>query len=220
MLILELFHAGGLVMYPLLGFSIVAIALIIERLIFWSRVNRRQQRVVREVWRYYPSDVETARLTLKQDADLPVARIFLEALMVDHASPTAFRLALESATKAEIPSLRRFSTIFDTIIATSPLLGLLGTVLGLIRSFASFNLGSLGSESATVVTGGISEALISTAAGLIVAVFTLLFANLFRGLYRRQLSSLQDYGSQLELLHLCRHEGAEVPPTQIGLEIV
>ena len=197
-------------MYPLLGFSIVAIALILERLVFWIRVNRRQRRVVRDVLRIYPYDFDTALLKLKQNGDLPIARIFLEALEVDHFPPHAFRLTLEGATQAELPMLRRFNSIFDTIITASPLLGLLGTVLGLIRSFASLNLGSVGSESALRVTGGISEALVSTAAGLVVALFALFFASMFRGFYRRQIAAIQEYGSQLEVLHLSRHEGFSV----------
>jgi biopolymer transport protein ExbB len=209
MLIVELFRAGGIVMYPLLGFSIVAIALIVERLVFWTRVNRRQQPVVRDVLRTYPHNFDSALLKLKQNADLPIARIFLEALEVNHFPPHAFRLTLEGATQAELPMLRRFNTVFDTIVALSPLLGLLGTVTGLIRSFASLNLGNVGSDSALQVTGGISEALISTAAGLIVAVFTLLFANVFRGFYRRQIAAIREYGSQLEVLHLSQHEGFE-----------
>ncbi|MBW4490697.1 MAG: MotA/TolQ/ExbB proton channel family protein [Trichocoleus desertorum ATA4-8-CV12] len=207
MLIVELFLAGGVVMFPLLGFSIVAIALIIERLTFWFRVNRRQKRVIRDTLRIYPHDFDSAILKLRQNADLPIARIFLEALEVDHFPPHAFRLTLEGATQAELPMFRRFNSVFDMIIAASPLLGLLGTVLGLIRSFASLNLGSVGSESAVQVTGGISEALVSTAAGLIVALFTLVFTSLFRGFYRRQLAAIQEYGSQLEVLHLSRHEG-------------
>ncbi|NJO49112.1 MAG: MotA/TolQ/ExbB proton channel family protein [Leptolyngbyaceae cyanobacterium RM2_2_4] len=207
MVIFELFLAGGIVMYPLLGFSIVATALVVERLVFWTKVNRRQQPIVRDVLRTYPHDFDAALLKLKKNTDLPIARIFLEALEVDHFPPHAFRLTLEGATQAELPILRRFNSIFDMIITASPLLGLLGTVLGLIRSFASLNLGSVGSESALQVTGGISEALVSTAAGLIVAVVTLLFASVFRGFYRRQIAAIQEYGSQLEVLHLSRHEG-------------
>jgi len=196
-------------MFPLLAFSIVAIALIIERTVFWVRINRRQKSVVRDVLRTYPHDFNTALLKLKQNADLPIARIFLEALEVNHFPPHAFRLTLEGATQAELPSLRRFNTVFDTIVTLSPLLGLLGTVTGLIQSFAALNLGSVGGESAFQVTAGISEALVSTAAGLIVAVFTLFFANIFRGFYRRQISAIQEYASQLEVLHLSQHEGFE-----------
>ncbi|MBE9102447.1 MotA/TolQ/ExbB proton channel family protein [Vacuolonema iberomarrocanum] len=207
MLLVDLFLAGGIVMWPLLGFSVVAIALIVERLVFWVRVNRRQRRVVRDVLRTYPEDFQTSLLKLRQNIDLPIARIFLEALEVDHFPPHAFQLTLEGATQAELPIMRRFNTIFDTITTTAPLLGLLGTVIGLIRSFATLNLGNVGAESAIQVTGGISEALVSTAAGLVVAVFTLFFANIFRGFYRRQIAAIREYGSQLEVLHLSRHEG-------------
>ena len=194
-------------MYPLLGFSILAVALIIERLVFWARVNRRQKQVVRDVLRIYQHDVDAALLKLRQNADLPIARIFLEGLEVNHFPPHAFRLTLEGATQAELPILRRFTSVLDMIVTVSPLLGLLGTVLGLIQSFAALNLGSAGSETALQVTGGISEALVSTAAGLVVAVFTLLFSSIFRGFYRRQVAAIQEYGSQLEVLHLSQHEG-------------
>lgn len=207
MLIFELFWAGGIVMIPLLAFSVVAIALIAERLVFWFRINRRQRKVARDVLRTYQHDFDAALLKLKQNADLPIARIFLEALEVDHIPPHAFRLTLEGATQAELPLLRRFNSIFDLIVTAAPLLGLLGTVLGLIQSFAAINLGSGSSDSALQVTGGISEALISTAAGLVVALFTLFFTSLFRGFYRRQVAAIQEFATQLEVLHLSRHEG-------------
>lgn len=126
--------------------------------------------------------------------------MFLEALAIEGASPKQFHLALASAMQAELPRLRRFNTVFATIISVSPLLGLLGTILGLIRSFSAIQLGNMGAN-ADLVTGGISEALVSTAAGLVVAIVTLLFANLFRGLYKRQIALLQEYGGQLEILY-------------------
>jgi biopolymer transport protein ExbB len=216
MLIIDLFWAGGIVMIPLLAFSVVAIALIVERLVFWFRVNRRQRRVARDVLRIYQHDFDTALLKLKQNADLPIARIFLEALEVDHFPPHAFRLTLEGATQAELPIMRRFNSIFDMIVTASPLLGLLGTVLGLIRSFAAIDLAGGSTGTALQVTGGISEALVSTAAGLIVALFTLFFASLFRGFYRRQITAIQEFGSQLEVLHLSRHEGFSPVPKVIN----
>jgi biopolymer transport protein ExbB len=82
----------------------------------------------------------------------------------------------------------------------------LGTVLGLINSFASLNIGNVGGTQTAGVTGGISEALVSTATGLIVAISTLLFANSFRGLYQRQIALIQEYGGQLELLYRRRYE--------------
>lgn len=204
MSIVQLFEAGGIVMVPLLLFSVTAIALSIERAIFWLRISRRQRSVVKEILQAYRSNPPAAFAQLREHLNLPIARIFLEALELQGASPSQFRLALEGATQAELPLLKRFGTMFQTIVAVSPLLGLLGTILGLIRSFSSIQIGQVGAN-AEAVTGGISEALVSTAAGMVVAIFTLIFANLFRGLYKRQVALLQEYGSQLEIIYEWHH---------------
>ncbi len=210
------FTAGGEVMYPLLAFSILGIALILERLIFWTNVLKRTDRLVRETLNLYRRNPKAAFGLLEKNADLPISRIFLSALELDRATPEEFRLALESSAQAELPLLKRFSTVFETIISLAPLLGLLGTVLGLIRSFASLTLSTVGGKNTVEVTGGVSEALISTASGLGVAIVMLLFANSFRGLYLRQLALIQEYGGQLELLYRRRFEGggARYMPTQ------
>ena len=206
----NLFAAGGIVMWPLLAFSVLGVALIIERIRFWVRINQRQSRVVRDVLNLYRLDnVVGAMDKLQKNADLPLARIFLAALELEEPNPEEFRLALESESQAEIPVLKRFQNLFETIISLAPLLGLLGTVLGLIASFASLNLGDVGGTKTTGVTSGISEALVSTASGLIVAIFILMFANTFRGLYQRQLALIQEYGGQLELLYRRRYERGE-----------
>ncbi len=206
----NLFAAGGIVMWPLLAFSVLGVALIIERIRFWIRINQRQNRVVRDVLNLYRLDnVVGAMDKLQKNADLPLARIFLAALELEEPNPEEFRLALESESQAEIPVLKRFQNLFETIISLAPLLGLLGTVLGLIASFASLNLGDVGGSKTASVTSGISEALVSTASGLIVAIFILLFANTFRGLYQRQIALIQEYGGQLELLYRRRYERGE-----------
>lgn len=206
----NLFAAGGVVMWPLLGFSVLAVALIVERVRFWLKVSQRQQRVVRDVLNLYRLDnVVGAIDKLRQNVDLPLARVFLSALELEEPTPEEFRLALESEAQAEIPVLKRFQNLFDTIIGLAPLLGLLGTVLGLITSFASLDIGDVGGTKTAGVTAGISEALVSTAAGLIVAIFTLFFANSFRGLYTRQMALFQEYGGQLELLYRRRYERGE-----------
>ncbi len=201
MSISDLFASGGVVMFPLLAFSVLAIALILERIIFWQQLIKRQRPMVREFLYLYPRDFQSAFYKLEQNSDLPMARIFLAALELEQPTPDEFRLALESAAQAELPTLKRFSTFFETVINVSPLLGLLGTILGLIQVFGSLKLGDIGGTKTLGVTGGISEALISTASGLCVALFTLLCANTFRGLYRRQLALIQEYGGKLELLY-------------------
>jgi biopolymer transport protein ExbB len=212
------FSAGGIVMFPLIGFSILSATLIFERARFWWSVLKRTDRFVREFVVTYRRNQPAAFKLLDKNLDLPIGRIFAAGLQLDQPNAEEFRLALESAAQAEIPGLKRFNTVFETIINLSPLLGLLGTVLGLIRSFASIKtIGDIGSTNASGVTGGVSEALVSTATGLAVAIFVLLFANTFRGLYLRQMALIQEYGGQLELLYRRRSDRqvpAYMPPTQ------
>lgn len=197
----EILMAAGIVAIPLLAFSIAAIALIVERTAFWVRVNRRQRNVVKAALELYREDISLAQEKLKRNIDLPIARIFLQALSLEDAEPEEFALAVEGAIQAEIPILKRFNNVFDTIVTLSPLLGLLGTVLGLIQSFSALNLGDVGGTKTAGVTAGISEALVSTAFGLIVALVTLFFANTFRGFYLQQIAMIQEYAAELELIH-------------------
>ena len=184
--ILELFKSGGVVMLPLLAISIYSLAMILERSLFWFKVSRQQNKVVKQLLNLYRDEPKAANIMLQRHRDLPLARIFLVALSLERSTPQKFKLALESAAQAEIPLLKRFSNSLETVISVAPLLGLLGTVLGLIVSLSSLQLGDAESSQATGVTGGIGEALTSTAAGLIVAIATLFFASIFRGLYLRQ----------------------------------
>lgn len=197
----ELFTSGGFVSIPLLLCSLVSVTLIAERLIFWFQLNRGQRRLMGQVLALYRDDPTQAIALLKKHQQLPICRIYLEALSLPEPTLSEFTLALETAAKAEIPLLKRFNTIFETIIAVAPLLGLLGTILGLMNSFSALKIGDVGSTQTVNVTAGISEALISTAAGLIIAIVTLLFANGFRGFYVRQITLIQEYGGHLELLH-------------------
>ena len=89
--------------------------------------------------------------------------------------------------------------MFSTTVTVAPLLGLLGTVLGLINSFAFIKLGA-GGINAEQVTGGISEALVSTAAGLIVAIVTLVFLNYFSGIKRKEMQKVYEYAGYFEIM--------------------
>lgn len=200
-----LFTNGGIVMWPLLGLSLLSVTAILERSLFWILAVRRQQDLIRAVFGIYRTNRDRTFTLLKQNEHLPVARIFLAALDLERPTPEQFRLALETAAQAEIPALKRFNNLFETVIGIAPLLGLLGTVLGLIAALSSLSLGDLASTEAAEVTSGIGQALTSTAAGLVVAIATLLFANLFRGLYVRQIALIQEYGGQLELMYLQKY---------------
>ncbi|WP_103668808.1 MotA/TolQ/ExbB proton channel family protein [Pseudanabaena sp. BC1403] len=197
--------AGGVTVIPLMIFSFLVVGFAIERSIFWSRIRKHQKRIVRTALEMYQEDPTQAKDFLQQHLDLPIARIYLEAISMPDATPTEFALALDSRTQSEIPHLKRFNNIFEIIVGLAPLLGLLGTVTGLISSFGSLTLGDVGGSKALNVTGGISEALISTAVGLIVAVMALIVASIFKSLYAQQLAYFDECCSQIELKHLRSH---------------
>lgn len=194
--------AGGVTIIPLLICSFLVVALSIERSIIWSRVRKNQKRIVKTALQIYQQDPTQTEDFLQQHLDFAIARIYLEAISIPNATPTEFALALDARTQAELPNLRRFNIIFEVIVGLAPLLGLLGTVTGLITSFGSLTLGDIGGSKSLNVTGGISEALISTAMGLIVAVMALIAASIFRSLYAQQLAYFDECCTQLELKHL------------------
>jgi biopolymer transport protein ExbB len=185
----EQFLAGGLVMWPLLLCSILSVMLASERAIFWSRIYRRQKQVAHDVLRFYQlNNMVSAIDKLKQNLDLPIARIFLGTLQLEEATPEEFILALETEAKIEIPLLKRFNHIFDTIVALAPLLGLQGTVFGLM----------------------------TTSAGLLVGIITLTFSSIYRGLYQCEVGRIEEYAGQLELLYRRHYRTAqkEYEPTK------
>lgn len=194
----NLLVAGGIVMVPLLVSSLLTLALAVERTRFWWQLLRQQRAWLTAVLGAYADHPQRAVALLKQRPMNPIARIFLAALSLEDATPEDFSLALDSAAQAEIPHLKRFQTWFETVVGIAPLLGLLGTVLGLMEALSSLRLEEGGNE--TGVTLGVGEALTSTAAGLVVAMVALLLANLFQGLYQRQRALIQETGGKLEIL--------------------
>lgn len=197
--------AGGITIIPLMICSFLVVTLAIERTVFWSRINKHQKRIVRTALQIYQESPSQAGEFLQQHLDLAIARIYLEALSIPDATPTEFSLALETRTQSEESLLKRYNNVFEIIVGLAPLLGLLGTVTGLITSFGSLTLGDVGGSKSLNVTSGISEALISTAVGLIVAVMALIAASIFRSLYAQQMTYIDESCAQLELQHLRSH---------------
>lgn len=118
--LLKIFHDGGAVMYPLLLASIIVIALAIERLVFWFKIGKRQQPFIRTVLDLYQNRSPLVFDKLEREQNLPIARIFIAAISIKDATPEEFRLAMESEAHAEIPILRRFNNVFDTVNGSSP----------------------------------------------------------------------------------------------------
>ncbi len=193
-------------MWPLLVLSISSLSCIFERISYWKQSilinDSKLNRVVEKL-----STIDS----LNQLSDInnnltPLEKVLVDALKLIYKSnldgnrSLDVKLALEISIQSIQSEFGKFSNLFSTIITISPLLGLLGTVLGLIKSFSFIRLGDSGAN-ALAVTGGISEALISTASGLVIAIVTLIFSNYFNGLWKKQNSILNQYCGMFEMLY-------------------
>ncbi|MCC5640205.1 MotA/TolQ/ExbB proton channel family protein [Nostoc sp. CHAB 5844] len=199
--ILDLFQKGGPAMWPLAVLSILALSVILERLWFWLRILNQEKEIVNRVLDAAQENWDIAADIARQATDQPIGRFLYAPLRLLKVDLETFRLALEATAEDELAGMRRGEKLLEAVIALSPLLGLLGTVLGLIHSLRSIRIGDLGTESTAGVTTGIGESLISTAAGLIVAIFSLVFYRLFQGFLVNQVKVFRKAGNDLELLY-------------------
>jgi len=199
--VVDIFKKGGPAMYPLLALSFLSLSVIFERLWFWFRILTQEGEIVERVLDTARDNWAVAMELAKQAIDQPIGRFLYAPLRIPKNDPETFRLALEATAEDEIAGMRRGEKLLEAVIALAPLLGLLGTVLGLIRSLKSIRLGDLGTESAAGVTTGIGESLIATATGLIVAIVSLAFYRLFQAFVVNQVKVFRRAGSDLELLY-------------------
>jgi biopolymer transport protein ExbB len=197
----ELFQKGGPAMWPLLILSILSVSTIIERLWFWSQILMKSNQVQSRILDTASRDWDLAVKVANDNKKYPIGKYLLSPLRLSNADPDVFHLALESAADDELALMRRGDKILEAVIALSPLLGLLGTVLGLIRSLSNIQISDLGTSSTTGVTLGISESLITTATGMTVAIISLAFYRLFQGFWFNQMRIFRKAGSELELLY-------------------
>jgi len=199
--ITELFTRGGIAMWPLLFLSVLAFGTIIDRIWFWSRILTKEREVSGRVLEAARREWSAATEIAHRASRLPMGRFLYAALCLDTPDPEVFRLALETSADEELTVMRRGEKVLEAVIALAPMLGLLGTVLGLINSLGSIQLSDLASDSTTGTVLGIGEALISTAAGLVIAIVSLAFYRLFQGFVFGQAKVFRQSGSELELLY-------------------
>jgi biopolymer transport protein ExbB len=199
--IVAVIEKGGIAIWPLLGLSILAVGTIFERLWFWGGILLKQEEVVNRVLDAAAQNWQVAREIAMKSRRQPVGRYLYAPLRLISPEPELFRLALEGAADDELAAMRRGDKLLEAVIALSPLLGLLGTVLGLINSLGSITIDQLGTASTAGVTLGIGEALISTATGLIIAITSLAFYRLFQAFWFNQVKIFRKAGTELELLY-------------------
>jgi len=177
--VLELIKAGGLLMWPILLCSIISLAIVIER--FWSLRTERitPKNLVSKVWQW----AKTGNLDAKRINDIrtesPLGRLLAAGLVNIKHDREVMKESIEEVGRHVAHELERFLNTLGTIAQIAPLLGLLGTVIGMIKVFSVITTQGVGDPS--VLAEGISMALITTAAGLTVAIPTLMFYRFFRG---------------------------------------
>ena len=183
---------GGLVMVPLLASSMIALAVLLERCLFWRRFRKAEDGttiLARVAAGHLAEATKMARASRH-----PVARVLLAGLEHPYAAPG---MAMEAASQAELHRLKRSLPMLDTIITLAPLLGLLGTITGMISSFGIVSEAGLGQPHA--ITGGVAEALIATATGLSIAILALVPYNYFRVKTEAMTDLIEERATRLEL---------------------
>jgi len=184
---------GGLVMVPLLASSVLALAVTIERCLFWQRF--RAQEGGEKILALVAAGNLSQAMQMARASRHPVAHVLLAGL--EHQNPVP-SMAMEATSQAELHRLKRYLPLLDTVITLAPLLGLLGTVTGMISAFGIVSEGGLGQPHA--ITGGVAEALIATATGLAIAILTLVPYNYFRAKAEAITNLMEERATRLELL--------------------
>ncbi|MFP3928138.1 MAG: MotA/TolQ/ExbB proton channel family protein [Desulfobacteraceae bacterium] len=194
---LEFFYRGGPVMIPLLGCSLVALTVIIERTLFWVMEDmRRDPHLVDRVLELCrKGDWEGVRLAVSRSKDY-IVRILVSGILHREFSMAK---AMETAAADEMERMRRYLVVLDTMITVAPLLGIFGTVLGIISSFDL--LGRSGIQDPSAVTGGIAQALITTASGLGIAILSVFPYNYFNARAEKAALAVEKYATSLEIVY-------------------
>jgi biopolymer transport protein ExbB len=176
---LEIIKAGGWVMFPIIVCSVMALAIILERL--WTLQEKRvlPQDITREIWEWVSNNqLNHEHLQTLHDSS-PLGELLAVGLTNRHRNREIMKERIEDTGRHVVHELERYLNSLGTIAAITPLLGLLGTVVGMVNVFEAINNQGVGNPA--ILAGGISEALITTAAGLMVAIPSLIGYRYLRG---------------------------------------
>jgi biopolymer transport protein ExbB len=198
--VLELVKAGGWLMLPIIVCSVVALAIIVERI--WSLQMRRvlPKHLVAQVWRWEKVRKLNDENLRDLQASSPLGSILAAGILNRNQSRDIMKESIEDTGRHIVHELERYLNSLGTIAAITPLLGLLGTVIGMIKVFATITTQGVGNPGA--LAGGISEALLTTAAGMSVAIPTLMFFRYFRGRVRMLVLRMeQEAMTMVEIMH-------------------
>lgn len=206
---LEIIDKGGISMYPLLFLSVLSIATILERLWFWSRVVFQEKKIFNQIMEAAERNWDLVGKIAQEHINHPLGNFVYSPFRLNNPDPDMFHIALESAAEEQVARMRKGDKVLEAIIALSPLLGLFGTVWGLIQALSSIKISDLGTADSSGVTLGIGESLISTATGLLVAIISLSFYRMFQAFWANQIRILRRTGSRLEVMYRDRWSNLE-----------
>ncbi len=176
--IFEIIHTGGFTMYVLILCSVLSIAVIIERILYYKRRSRTTRpELMDQVRKEYNQNKAYNAVDICRATDTPVAKVVLAGLNLNGHDEKLISNAMEREITVETIKLERFTSIVGTIGGTAVYIGLFGTVLGIMHAFSSIS--KAGSGGMDIVTAGIAEALVCTAGGLIVSVPAVISYNYF-----------------------------------------
>ncbi|TCT18847.1 MotA/TolQ/ExbB proton channel family protein [Thiobaca trueperi] len=203
---LELIYAGGWLMAPILICSVVATAIVLERAWTLRRARIMPAHLLARIWKWHRERRLTDARIEEIRAGSPLGRILAAALVNRHHAREVMKEAITDTGRHVVADLERFLNTLGTIAAIAPLLGLLGTVFGMIDIFDVIM--KAGNGNASVLAGGISVALITTAAGLCVAIPALMFHRYFNGLVDQLAIDMEEQA--LRLVEVIKGEREEM----------
>lgn len=209
MRLFDVFLAGGPVMWPLLVCSLTVLTVVLERSLYWLQVERnRDRRLMDEILELARhGDWQAIRARTAGCRDYVIRMLVVGILHRDFSMVRA----MEAEAEAILTRMRRRMTVLDTMITVAPLLGILGTVTGIIHSFDMLDAGGIADP--RLVSGGIAQALITTATGLGIAIVTVFPYNYFNSRIDHAAYVMEKYGTSLEVVYdkLLREQGHADP---------
>lgn len=196
MMLYTILQTGGPIIWPLLACSLIVLTVILERMMFWFSLERRRNRPLMDEILALAEESEWEKIRTKTAGSKDhVIRLLIVGIL--HRDYDMGR-AMEAEANLSVQNMQRFMPVLDTMITVAPLLGIFGTVLGIISSFEMLGAASIADPK--LVTSGIAQALITTAAGLGIAIVAVIPYNYFNSRITRAMHVMEKYATSLEVV--------------------
>jgi biopolymer transport protein ExbB len=199
----EFIFRGGFMMYPLLISALIALTVIFERLYILKKVYNTQSQLISDVFKLIQGSKMDQAGELCQKSRTPVTAVISAGIEHFDNSVEEMELSMKNQAEAWIPLLEKRIDVIDTVITAAPLMGLLGTITGMMGSFQV--LSEKGVNEPNAITGGVAEALIATATGLVIALFCLVAYNYLSNQVKLFIYEVESVASRLIEIRLATH---------------